>query len=221
MGLADRIESPHDARLRRTPNGWTIAIRNMRYALFTLLIGTLMVAGCSSEARNRFKHWFFEIPDETTGTTADHIAGDASQRSEILAFQPTERSLIPHRFTSMHPPFLLRSCQECHDSSNRMVVADKMLVSCQRCHSGYFREAPGHFPTTEGQCTECHNMHRSSQPALLNQPLYDVCIECHDEAEDLSQPIHTVAYVERCTACHDPHFGESPLLRTNAQVVPP
>lgn len=193
----------------------------MRYAMYSLLIGTLIVAGCSLDARNRFKHWFFEIPDETTGTTMDHTAGDASQRSEILAFRPTERSSIPHRFTSMHPPFLQRSCQECHDSSNRMVVADKMLVSCKRCHSGYFREGPGHFPATEGQCTECHDMHRSRQPALLNQPVYELCIECHDEAEDLSEPAHQVAYVERCTECHDPHFGESPLLKANAKVMTP
>ena len=67
---------------------------------------------------------------------------------------------------------------------------------------------------TDGQCIECHDMHRSAQLHLLKAPVLDTCVECHDEPEALSEEVHGAPGVERCTGCHDPHFGTGMLLRS-------
>ncbi len=96
-----------------------------------------------------------------------------------------------------------------------------LLDSCRTCHERFFSEEVGHPPVAQGQCTECHNMHQTDQPFLLTMPTFDLCIECHDEPEDLSEPAHTVSEVERCTACHDPHFGSGMLLRSDPDIEIP
>ena len=97
-----------------------------------------------------------------------------------------------------------------------MQPRDNLTDACSVCHPRYFSPEVGHAPATDGECIECHEMHRSEHPALLKMPLYDMCIECHEEAEDLSQPAHQGEQAQRCTVCHDPHFGEGMLLKPGA-----
>lgn len=72
---------------------------------------------------------------------------------------------------------------------------------------------------SEGDCQTCHTLHRSEQLHLLIRPVFETCIECHDEPEDLSEDSHSGDNVEQCTRCHDPHFGVTPLLRPDAPRV--
>jgi predicted CXXCH cytochrome family protein len=100
-----------------------------------------------------------------------------------------------------------------------MQVNDELLLaSCRECHARHFGEEVKHFPVSAGQCRDCHTLHRSTEPALLLMPLFETCIECHDEPEDLSEESHSQDGVEDCNRCHDPHFGSEYLLRPGVEA---
>ncbi len=172
------------------------------------------VFGCSQMARDRLMHFIFEIPGEeavSASVALPNVDGGApsTQVTEPVTF--AEREV---RFASQHPPVLDRRCRSCHDATDRMRVdTDLMMASCRTCHPRFFSDAVGHGPVVKGECMACHVPHRSAQPALLLLPVFDTCIECHDEPEDLSETAHSGADAENCTKCHDPHFGEGMLLR--------
>lgn len=187
----------------------------MRKVVWAIGFCWLMTLGCSQAARDRLKHWIFDIPADA-GAAAD--AGTPAA-GEVLPEWSAPRVLpaVPRpglRFASLHPPFVRRECRQCHDATQRMEPRVDLLDSCRTCHQRYFSNEVGHAPVEQGQCIECHDMHRSERRFLLKMPTFDLCIECHDEPEDLSEPAHTVPEVESCTACHDPHFGTGTLLKT-------
>jgi predicted CXXCH cytochrome family protein len=99
-----------------------------------------------------------------------------------------------------------------------MQVREDMLDSCRECHPRYFSDAVRHDPVSSGDCDTCHQPHRSELLHLLRQPVYNTCVDCHDEPEDLSEEAHggdilESGAVKNCTVCHDPHFGAEKLLR--------
>lgn len=170
-------------------------------------VGLLVLLGCSPDARERAKHFFFEIPEETESDVA----------SKHAAPSPEERStstLPPRKYASVHRPYKEQRCSSCHDSAQRMQVRSDLADACTACHPRYFSSEVAHGPVTDGECTACHHLHRSERPHLLKQRIVDMCAECHDPPEDLSEEAHSVENVENCTACHDPHFGEDMLLKT-------
>lgn len=194
----------------------------IRQPLCVVLICYLVTVGCSPAGRQRLKHWFFEVPEEgreSAGSKAEQpppsfeIDASLTRLAEPPSLRPAP--------TSVHPPYVLRQCAECHNADKRMAARDDFLDSCKSCHPRYFSPQVGHAPVQMGQCTECHDMHLSDRPSLQKLPTLDLCIECHDVPEDLSQPAHSVRGVERCTACHDPHFGTGTLLKPKPAIAIP
>ncbi len=185
---------------------------------WTVWVTTLVIVGCSAESRDRFRHWFFEIPENETGAS-DGVPSRSLRQDSTLPRAWTNSTPV---FAAVHPPFAGRACTLCHEIGRHMQPREEIAAVCKSCHADYFRgEVPGHFPTVSGECLACHDPHHTRQPHLVKEPVPDLCLECHDEPEDLSQPVHAVSGVERCTACHDPHFGESPLLKPHPQIPIP
>ena len=178
-----------------------------------VLLAVAVSVGCSSSARERLKAFFFEIPPEPQAQGVADIPADSPS-------EPPALSLPESKCVSLHPPYMARQCESCHDTAQRMQVRKDLADSCRGCHARYFGPEVGHAPVAQGQCAECHDMHRSDQPHLLKHPLLQTCVECHDEPTEVSKAAHGGPKVEQCTSCHDPHFGSGALLRTAAPPTP-
>jgi predicted CXXCH cytochrome family protein len=155
--------------------------------------------GCSQAARDRMMHFFFEIPPAETPT-----AGQAADQGESVA-KPEKLQLPPSQFQSVHSPFAQRACLKCHDQQRRMLVREDARKQCEACHPRYFSDEVKHDAVSGGACADCHLPHRSVQLHLLKMPVYETCIECHDE-DDVSGA-HEDQDIKNCSTCHDAHFG--------------
>jgi predicted CXXCH cytochrome family protein len=172
-------------------------MNRMAWTILPVLV--VVVLGCSQAARDRMMHFFFEIPPAET-PAAEQMA----DRGES-ATKPEELQLPPSRFQSVHAPFAQRACLKCHDQQRRMLVRKDAAKQCEACHPRYFSDEVEHDPVAQGACADCHLPHRSVHPHLLKRPVYETCIECHDE-DDLTET-HEGVDIKDCSACHDAHFG--------------
>ncbi len=179
----------------------------MRVLIVMVPFAAVVVWGCSVASRDRFAHFFFEIPAASDGT------GDAADPADASTEKPAELKLPPPRFVSIHPPYRERTCGVCHDVGRRMQVYEDLPGACKACHAEFFSDRVGHFQVSAGQCMQCHDPHRSTNRALLTENILDTCVQCHDEPEDLSEEAHGGSGVENCVSCHDAHFGVNPLLK--------
>ncbi|MCH8253251.1 MAG: hypothetical protein IID36_12440 [Planctomycetes bacterium] len=183
----------------------------MRTIAWLIPMGVVVTVGCSAAVRDRLAHFFFEIPDARSPAPAfdssdDVAVGAAPDRPRLV--------LPPEKYKSVHPPVVMRQCDACHRTDRRMTVPDDTRTTCGQCHEDYFGDEVGHAPVSIGECLTCHKPHRSEFEHLLTMGVGDLCIECHDEAEDLSEDAHSRDGVEHCTTCHDPHFGAPPFIKT-------
>jgi len=100
--------------------------------------------------------------------------------------------------------------------------AQVVTASCVTCHKDIAGQlhARSHHPMLEGRvkCTDCHDVHRSTEPALLpaGSDVRDVCTGCHTDRHGPfvfeHEPVHATGLGEGCTTCHRPHGSPNPKL---------
>jgi len=140
-----------------------------------------------------------------------------------------------------HKPTLDNAkCGACHDRNASFALLRPINVLCLQCHQATAREAPlMHGPVAVGECSLCHEAHRSPYPHLLKAPLPKLCFGCHDRtppkypresptisSDTLGGKPTTLGCLRpsdeaACTTCHRPHGGTDRFfLRGRAPAKP-
>ena len=104
-------------------------------------------------------------------------------------------------------------CDICHEATGEahpedgkqgFQLAEQTPDLCYYCHEEPETAHYGHQPVTDGTCLACHEVHGSSNPALLKLPDPDLCFSCHPM--DGSKIIrHSAIDNGGCMICHLPH----------------
>ena len=118
-----------------------------------------------------------------TGCESCHSAIDATD-------VPHEKTNSVDQGLSSEPPEL---CYECHDKED---MEGKVT----------------HSPVEGGECTSCHNPHKSDNEKLLMSEPPALCYECHDEDDFKGKLTHAPVAVGKCVACHGPHASDNLAL---------
>jgi predicted CXXCH cytochrome family protein len=173
----------------------------------------LLIGGCAAETRYRIASFLFDGVPPPAGTREAQPEG-AAEASRQESLQPQEPPPAAPAATdlaaavSTHKPFGERSCASCHDpgASNRLVREGNEL--CFGCHRGILTgKRVTHVPAL-AECLLCHRPHRSENVRLLQQPLPELCLMCHDRQEMLR--VH--GEIGECLSCHNPHESDEDRL---------
>lgn len=116
------------------------------------------------------------------------------------------------------------ACSSCHyvmerRSDKALTINEDATGLCLSCHlekRGQLLKS-SHMPLKEGgmSCTDCHNPHGSTGPALLKAAtVTEVCYTCHAEKRGPFLWEHAPVR-EDCSTCHSPHGSNNPGMLTN------
>lgn len=139
-----------------------------------------------------------------------------------LVEQGAELCLLCHDAVNeqrvVHFPVEEGECLSCHnvhgsEQPKLLSVGNNQKELCLECHDSYsFEMAFRHGPAAVGACTSCHNPHASDHEALLEAPIRDNCLACHDDFAAQMQTasmIHPPVVDSPCTDCHNPHSSDT------------
>lgn len=132
------------------------------------------------------------------------------------------------------------ACTDCHagdrrhweedPEANRMTNPSKVRAPaearlCASCHQNAHQQnmlEKNVHPAADVNCSGCHSVHGSTQPALLKKAESRLCLDCHKDIEgQFAQPYrHPVAEgVVKCSECHLTLDATSrPLSRNGTNV---
>lgn len=207
----------------------------LRLILVTALAGGVTVA-CSIEDNYETLSFFFDgVPtaeELEAQREAERLAAEREEEMGRLLTGAERAALLSTKikaiFTSRHEPEEKGECTECHimadNSSERsgwMADLPKLVAPaaelCLRCHDrpeGRFT----HGPAVAGNCSICHQAHKSIYPSLLRAERQEsLCLACHQSEVFLTQEQHKDVEQQDCVVCHNPHASNHEyLLRPEA-----
>jgi predicted CXXCH cytochrome family protein len=150
---------------------------------------------------------------------APALAGAAPMKTEVkktaLRRGSSVAPLPKDRATRSHAPFEGGDCGVCHqrnDAANPGPIRQASVnEQCFECHDDV-RDVMAskfkHVPAAEA-CTDCHNPHNSTQPALLAAEMTEMCTTCHTgiKAQVTAAKVKHDALTtgKKCANCHNPH----------------
>lgn len=171
--------------------------------LIGLVMPAILFFACTPATRFKTLTFFFDgvpgskpAPPPRQPKTAITIPGQTPRPP-----RPTPLPII-----STHKPVVERQCEQCHVQGGGISPIAMDIKLCDKCHKQE-REQKGwsHGPINLGTCIPCHRAHESPYPHLLDKPVPDVCVICHDDVMTNIKIYHKVSNLKRCTECHDPH----------------
>jgi len=109
------------------------------------------------------------------------------------------------------------SCHDVHGSNNGGMLVNKQGAVCSSFHGDFDKAfsqgASKHSPVAAGECTKCHNPHKSAITKLLLAKGIDLCLTCHKELKERMGQMRTHAPAGRdCLRCHKPHVSAEQSL---------
>jgi predicted CXXCH cytochrome family protein len=136
------------------------------------------------------------------------------------SFEPNQPGQEPVWYA--HEP--TRDCSNCHTKRKKRSFSPQTHLKapipklCYTCHDDFTKSALFvHGPVAVGQCTFCHNPHRSKIKHLLVTPEPGLCYQCHDKNTIELIAAHLPKQLSSCTDCHNPHTSSTKsLLRDSA-----
>lgn len=114
-------------------------------------------------------------------------------------------------------------CDICHESTGEdhpqegrkgFKLVEQTPDLCYYCHEEAETPAHGHQPMVKGECLACHEVHGSSNPAILRLPDKEMCLSCHPIILGM-EIIHSAIDNGGCVICHQPHGAEFKGLLTD------
>lgn len=198
-----------------------------------MLLGA-MLCSCNGTSRQKVLRFLFDEPpvDRSPDTTA-----------QVTKAKKIEGPPPPVPVYVLHPPYAEKECGSCHALRSSKTFREAALATsldegkarhrsrlitdkeelCYECHDDKSPESLSqggayvHGPTAAGECTACHDPHKSRFPSLLRKgdPVAELCFTCHDQEDVKAVDVHEDVIAEGlCTECHDPHAsGEEFLLK--------
>jgi predicted CXXCH cytochrome family protein len=165
--------------------------------------------GCHDPTDSGFARGHLDYPVTSTSCSVCHDPHGSNQ-SALLK-------------DNVHNPVAKRMCGQCHKgepSPDTIPPAGGNIETCSECHKKTVDEALEranvHWPVLDKEgCLRCHDPHASGQPALLNEPMLDLCGGCHlavVSRQQRSKVKHEPVMEGECNACHSPHASDHPYL---------
>ncbi len=205
---------------------------------FTLLgILFIFTTGCDKHTKYKVLTFFFTGVPPPEESKKDKAVENAQI---VMAKTKNNKKKIKRQILVFsHGPYGAGQCYQCHDISasvsfktfrkkksrgiagqgrgipGRLVAPLKEL--CTECHleksaqAAHSKDLWLHGPAANGNCTACHNPHRSAfQYMLLKEKTTELCMQCHSGGYILKTEEHTND--RECISCHNPHLGKNRFL---------
>ncbi|MGR8947204.1 MAG: DmsE family decaheme c-type cytochrome [Gammaproteobacteria bacterium] len=157
-------------------------------------------------------------PQHVLGTRSNHypIAPPAEQNAVCLGCHTNEGNQNWHGSQHQFADLSCASCHKMHSTKDPAMEKITQADTCYSCHTEQRAQShrPFGHPLTEGSmtCSDCHNPHGASGPALLAEnTVNETCYRCHAEIRGPflweHQPVR-----EDCMNCHEPHGTTQPSM---------
>lgn len=203
------------------------------------LLGILFIftTGCDKHTKYKVLTFFFTgVPPLEEGKK-----DEAVENAQIVMAKTknNKKKIKPQVLVFSHGPYGAGQCYQCHNISasvsfktfrkkksrgiagqgrgipGRLVMPLKEL--CTECHpqksaqTAHSKNLWLHGPAANGNCTACHNPHRSAfQYMLLKEKTTELCMQCHSGGYIMKTEEHTND--RECISCHNPHMGKNKFL---------
>lgn len=190
-------------------------IKFVSKSFLIFIVFTILIFSCAPNKVYNLKKFFFD------GVPAPIVANvEAKDTISLGLLDSLERSkiIINKPEFVIHKPYLEKKCNDCHYAGSMGKLKTPLKDLCYTCHTNFNTAYSSlHGPVASGNCTQCHNPHRSKLNSLLLEEGNQLCFKCHDKLDIDSSKIHKTIGDKSCVTCHNPHGGANKgLLQDNA-----